>query len=72
MRSVRSASLKRTGYGSPALSAFRVVTLVGAALALASAATAALMIEGRGFGALAQQVTARWQTRPHQAVERQR
>jgi len=54
------------------LSAFRVVTLVGAALALASAATAALMIEGRGFGALAQQVTARWQTRPHQAVERQR
>jgi hypothetical protein len=57
------------------LSAFRVVTLVGAALALASAAVAALTIEGRGFGAVAQQVaqrlSGRWQTRPRHAVERE-
>jgi EmrB/QacA subfamily drug resistance transporter len=57
------------------LSAFRVVTLVGAALALASAAVAALTIEGPGFGSLAQKVaqrlSGRWQTRPRHAVERE-
>jgi hypothetical protein len=36
------------------LSAFRVVMLVGAALALASSVVAALLIEGPGFAALAQ------------------
>ncbi len=41
------------------LRGFRVVTLVGAALALASAVVAALLIEGRSFGSFARQVLAR-------------
>lgn len=57
------------------LSAFRVVTLVGAALALASAVAAGLMIEGRGFSALARQVAQRIpghsQTRTRPAVGRE-
>ena len=39
------------------VSGFRVVMLVGAALALASSVAAALLVEGQGFGALARRVS---------------